>query len=241
MYGFVIPKLGWNLLTKLLAGQQLRLTRIMFGSGRLAEEDDPSRLTDLVQPMAAGTSTTPQYNGRICSFVAEYRSDLNGGLDEGFWINEFGVYAWDPDIGEEILLYYGALGDYPQYIAPYAGGAIDIRRFPVSIVLTDGVSVQIEYPPIALMTAEDVEAYFMATALPFALIEAQKLIDAHNANEDAHPYVYGHLSAFDARISRVEDMMFHNIAGNPFVITFGDLSGLTVTGVWNEEQQRIEF
>ena len=29
--------------------------------------------------------------------------------------------------------------------------------------------------------------------------------------------------------------------GNPFVISFDDLSKLVVTGVWNKEQRRLEF
>lgn len=158
MYGFIIPAKGWNLLTKLLAGELLVITRVMVGSGRLADNTEPAALTGLVQPVAAGTSTVPQINKNTCSFVVEYRSDLNGGLQKGFWLNEFGVYALDPDEGE-ILLYYGTLGEYPQYVSEYSGGSIDIKRFPVSIVLTDEVNVEINYPAIAFMTAEDVANY----------------------------------------------------------------------------------
>ena len=30
--------------------------------------------------------------------TVEYRSDMNGGLDHGFWIREFGVFAKDPTV-----------------------------------------------------------------------------------------------------------------------------------------------
>ena len=33
---------------------------------------------------------------------------------------------------------------------------------------------------------------------------------------------------------------FDDITSNPFNISFGDLEGLTITGIWNEEEQRIE-
>ena len=32
-----------------------------------------------------------------------------------------------------------------------------------------------------------------------------------------------------------------NVTKNPFSATFGSLDGLTVTGVWNAEQARVEF
>lgn len=32
-----------------------------------------------------------------------------------------------------------------------------------------------------------------------------------------------------------------NITGNSFTVTFAALTGLVVTGVWNETYQRVEF
>jgi len=158
MYGFVIPANGMNLLAKLLAGDSLVITKIMVGSGQLPDGADPRELSDLIQPVAEATSTVPQADGNTCSFVIEYRNDMNGGLAEGFALNEYGIFASDPDIGE-VLLYYGTLGQYPQYVAPFSVGAIDVRRFPVSIVLTDEVDVKISYIPLAFMTADDISSY----------------------------------------------------------------------------------
>ncbi len=84
----------------------------------------------------------------------EYRSDLNGGLAEGFWLNEFGVYANDPDNGE-ILLYYATMGDYPQYVAAYNGQAVDVRRYPVVIALSECYNVELKPPAGAWVTFEE--------------------------------------------------------------------------------------
>jgi hypothetical protein len=31
------------------------------------------------------------------------------------------------------------------------------------------------------------------------------------------------------------------VNGNPFTVSFSDMSGLVVTGVWNETLKRVEF
>ena len=239
-YGFTITSAGWTLLTKLLTGNQIELTRVMVGKGRVPDTVNPASLTDLVAPVALATSTKPLIEEKTVSFVVEYRSDLNGGLEEGFWLNEFGVYAMDPDDGE-ILLYYATLGDFPQYVSEYSSGSVDIRRYPVSITLTSELEVVIAYPALAFMTAEDVEEYITVTALPMFLAEAQKLINAHDVALDSHHDIRNSMNQLGARVGRLEDMMLNDVTGNPYIITFGDLDGLVVEGVWNKSQQRIEF
>jgi hypothetical protein len=45
----------------------------------------------------------------------------------------------------------------------------------------------------------------------------------------------------EARISRLEDALYSNITGNPFVITFGSLDGITLeSGVWNVTNAMLE-
>lgn len=129
-YGFVITASGRELLATLLAGERLEVTRVMVGEGRLAPDDNPANLLDLIAPVAQGTSTVPVVENSSASFVVEYRSDLNGGLDRNFWLREFGVFALDKS-GREIMIYYATLGEYPQHVAAHGSGATDIRRFPV--------------------------------------------------------------------------------------------------------------
>lgn len=44
-----------------------------------------------------------------------------------------------------------------------------------------------------------------------------------------------------ARVSLLELTQNPDAKGNPFTVTFGNLEGLSVTGVWNVAQKRIEF
>ena len=43
------------------------------------------------------------------------------------------------------------------------------------------------------------------------------------------------------QIARLEDGLFSNITGNPFLITFENLDGIALTrGTWNEAKKRLE-
>ncbi len=159
-YGSIITAAGRRILAGLLAGQTLTLSRIMVGKGNISSVEEMARLTDLVQPVAEATSTVPAVSaeGDSVSFIVEYRSDLNGGLKEGFWLSEFGVFAQNPGRPEEdVLIYYATLGDFPQYVCTYKNGANDIRRYPVTIAIAIGAEVEITYPAHSFMTAEDVQ------------------------------------------------------------------------------------
>ena len=181
-YGFFIPSAGRTLIAGLLAGETLEISRVMVGSGKPESQEALATLEDLVAPVAQATSTTPLRNGEQVDMVVEYRSDLNGGLDTGFWLNEFGIFAMDGD--EEVMFYYGTLGDFPQWVSAYNDGAIDVRRYPVSLKVSADVEVVISYPAMAFMTADDVEQFCMTTILPQFLVSAQGLIDQHNANAE---------------------------------------------------------
>ena len=239
-YGFMITVEGRKLLAKLVAGSQLEITRVMVGSGDVEEGQSPAYFTDLVQPVAQATSTLPVAKEDTVSFVVEYRSDLNGGLEEGFWLKEFGVFARDGE--EEILLYYATLGDFPQYVTAYKKGAVDIRRYPVSIAISDSVEVVLAYPALAFMTSEEVKNFLTVNLLPAFLVDVQELIDKHNDNEEAHPKLKTLMDAdLISRIERLENALFHDIKSNPFLVTFENLEGIVLTkGVWNQEKKRLE-
>lgn len=49
------------------------------------------------------------------------------------------------------------------------------------------------------------------------------------------------VSGLESRVARVEDGLFNNITGNPYLVSFDALDGVTmVKGVWNTDRQRIE-
>lgn len=240
MYGFIIPAKGMELLTGLLAGDTLTITRCMVGTGQVPAETQPTALTDLVQPIAQATSTQPLVHGQQVDFTIEYRNDLQGGLESGFYLREFGVFARAKN-GAEVMIYYGNLGDYPQWVQPYTQGAVEVRRFPVAIGVSNAPTVILEYNADAFMTAEDVSAYCTTVILPQFLTEAATLIDAHNADPAAHPYILGITDQLDSRVSLIELQYSTDVNGNPFRVTFENLDSVDAQGVWNQTAKRIEF
>lgn len=66
-------------------------------------------------------------------------------------------------------------------------------------------------------------------------------VDAHNSAENAHGDIRASVAAMNASVKAIELKFGTNVTKNPFSATFGSLDGLTVTGVWNAEQARVEF
>ena len=164
--GFVITQTGKKLLAELVATrQELNITRVMVGKGELPQGHSPEQFADLIEPVTQATSTIPVVKNGVISFIVEYRNDLNGGLQEGFWLKEFGVFAQDGE--NEILLYYASLGEYPQYVEAYENGKVNIKKYPVSILVTDDIKVNIAYAAMAFVTEERMKEFVEIEALPY--------------------------------------------------------------------------
>ena len=92
-YGFVITEAGNNLLAKMVAGDKLTITKVVMDKGTAESAEAARKLTAPIDPGPNGTSTVPTVEGAAVNMLVEYRSDLNGGLQEGFWIGGFAVFG----------------------------------------------------------------------------------------------------------------------------------------------------
>ncbi len=132
--GFLTTERGRNLLTKLLSGENLVLSRVSAGSGVCLDTEIADNLMDLICPEMEGTSTVPSFSGGTVDFTVEFRSDMVSG--EGFSLSEYGIFAMDPDEGE-ILLYYASLGDSPLFLTGESGRYGIVQRYDISIAIDD--------------------------------------------------------------------------------------------------------
>jgi len=155
MDGFVITSQGLNLIAKWGAGAARIIDDVWFGSGRLADDDDPRQLTGLIAPVATGTTSVPTTQDNQINIKLQYRNDMHP-AQQGFWANEYGIFAIDPDIGR-ILLLYDNLGDAPVWIAPWSGGKLSTATFPVSIGVSGDGEITLNFPAGVLVTEEDVK------------------------------------------------------------------------------------
>lgn len=107
-YGFVITEAGNALLASMVAGQTLTITGVTMDKGTAESAEAARQLTAPIDPGPDGTSTVPTVDGNAVNMIVEYRSDLNGGLQEGFWIGGFSIFGKVGD-GEETMIGYGTV------------------------------------------------------------------------------------------------------------------------------------
>lgn len=223
-YCVYMTKAGYALQAKLFAeGGELEVTRVAVGSGILPEDADWRTLTGLVEPRVQATSTAPVRKGCTVSLEIEYRSDLGGGVEEPFQINEFGVFAIGAE-GKEALILYGDLSDCPDTAVPLQYGGC-VRRYPVLLEMGPEAGAKLDYPAGAWVTHEELSG----------------AIAVHNGDREAHPHLLGLWAGMDARLALLELIYSTDVSSNPFTVTFESLTGLVVTGVWNAVQARLEF
>lgn len=67
-------------------------------------------------------------------------------------------------------------------------------------------------------------------------------ITAHNSDAGAHPSLQINSADLESRIEMIELKYSTNVTGNPFAVSFGSLSGLTVTnGCYDAANARVTF
>lgn len=120
-HGHQIPQAGQNLMAKLFAtGRPLTYTSVKVGDGALNGRL-VSGLTGLIGlkksfPIAA----TPIRSGDGRWNVTAIMN--NSDIDADFWWREWGVFAEDPDTGQEVMVAYANAGDTADYIHVWTGG-----------------------------------------------------------------------------------------------------------------------
>lgn len=248
-YGFAVTDAGRYLIARLLTGETMTITRIMVGSGRIPDDVPVNGMTDLVTPVAQATSSAVTAERGVAHLTVEYRSDLNGGLENGFWLREFGIFAQDPEEGE-VLIYYATLGDFPQFVRAYKENtAVDVRRFPVSIAIGEDRNIAVDFHTELWMTAEDVLTFYETDLAPRIGDQIAEAIEEHNADPSAHDSMRKLLNIHvmpRLALSEVSDEMaaagMDPVGyGHEHILTFDSLDGLTVTGNWNDVLARMEF
>lgn len=126
----ILTTAGRNLLAKALTGKALTFTRAAVGDGSLGSKD-PYALTNLI----SFKRELPIQSMNVVSGIgtAEVVLEMtNKGLTQGFFLREYGIFAKDPDTGQELLYSYKNAGDKAGYLEGDNG--TDIVSHTLSIV-----------------------------------------------------------------------------------------------------------
>lgn len=104
--GTQLTRNGFELMGKAVAGQELRFTRVKLGdaNGQFPDDDAQFEMSDLIHPCFEAPITEVRHTGGgTCSVTARLQ---NATLEESFRLVEVGLFAIDPDSGEELLYCY---------------------------------------------------------------------------------------------------------------------------------------
>lgn len=71
--------------------------------------------------------------------------------------------------------------------------------------------------------------------------KTSEVIEKHPTDPNAHSDIREQMRKLEARISLLELQYGTDVNGNPFFVTFNDLDGVDVTGIWNHRKARVEF
>lgn len=104
--GTKLTRNGFELLGKAVAGKELQFTRVKLGdaSGITVDDDAQFEMNDLINPCFEAAITQVQHTGGGC--MAVRCQVTNARVEQGFRIAEVGLFAIDPDTGEEVMYCY---------------------------------------------------------------------------------------------------------------------------------------
>ncbi|GEM_PF-5251404 len=198
--GLKLTNAGRELQAKAQTGQVLLFTRVGLGDG--AAPADLTTLTGLVnqrQPLSIQRQEVPGDGTAVLRVIL-----TNQGLAAGFFMRELGVFAQDPDTGEELLYSYSNCGEFADFL-PAAGGATLVEQiFDLITIIGDAENVTAvidDYITIALKSEVDA---LVPRLMPAGGTVGQMVRKASNA-EGAVEYFSPELDGFDVRLTSVEE------------------------------------
>ena len=184
----------------------LTFTKVVIGSGRPAEGDDITKYTAVKTPKLTCSVS------KICPVTDEtdaarwsvYSAFSNDAVDDGFYMEEIGLYAkvtaadysesgWDGYAGEEVLFGYAyAIKDKADWL-PDKSTPLDVMEWIFYATVGNASSVTAIIPPETYALAEDLTTHITdPDAHPDIFIKYAKVTDlsAHIEDTDAHPDIF---------------------------------------------------
>lgn len=151
VYGtMIITQQGLALYAKAQTGTQLNFTRMQIGSGRLADEQDPTKLTALITPISFFpiNSITSKDNVAYVKGIYENKS-----ISAPTYTCELGLFAQEPNAGE-ILFAYANAGGQGDTIPPISSGPLS-KQYQINAAVGNASNVTATIPADAYIPSTE--------------------------------------------------------------------------------------
>ena len=138
--GLELTNAGRTIIAKALTGKPLKFTRACAGDGYISEDTNVRTMTDIIKPhrdMEIAKMNIPPFIG-----TAEITVILNNkDMTAGFFFREVGLFAEDPDTGEEVLYGYCNAGDFADYMPGYGGADTVYYNLNLTVIVDQAKNV----------------------------------------------------------------------------------------------------
>lgn len=149
----------------------MKITRVAFGSGKLAPDVNPADQHELLSFVSNGTVAERRHEADRLFLTIRYANQEHQDVTKMFLLSEFMIFVEDPESGTETDLLYGTLGDYrhpvPAYTPAYSPS---IFSFPLVLVISDDVHVDVDIPA-GIATYYDLEVMAQEFAIRRVTVE----------------------------------------------------------------------
>ena len=184
-----------------------RITRVAFGSGKIAEDAELADAHELLEYVSEGAVADRAHQDDRLNITIQYANSVHPWVP-AFLLSEFILYTEDPETGEETDLLYGTLGDYRQPVpAYYPAYPPSVFNFPLEIILSSELNVLVS-APAGLVTWDDLRR--LTDSL--AIVQKDIAIPAEGWEEDPRA---GYCVRLDLPMRGVTDRLLPSITIAP--------------------------
>ena len=147
-------------------GKPLPITRVAFGSGKIADGAELAGQHELLHFVSDGAISGRRHEDDRLYISLQYANSQHPGVPT-FQLWEFMLFVTDPDTGEETDFLYATLGDYPQTVPAYNPDREFppcVFTFPLTLIISNELECSVA-APVGLTTWDDMETVIDVIAI----------------------------------------------------------------------------
>ena len=219
---------GLALLAQSQLGTTVTFTKLAIGDGELDDDTTASTLTDLINPVSdVGISSSSVVNSTVITVTGKITQG-----ETGFYFREIGLYAQDPDTGDDVLYAYINKGSSATYIPDTSSSTAVQEDVTMTVTVGNAANVVIS---IASSNYADTDLSNLTDA-GLDKLNQSKALETGSLSSDtdvyADVYSYAH-STFDSSK--------FTVVGDVTITDDGIASGFSTTNLLSADFDTIDM